>query len=264
MEPITPPQIEAHKITKPIQLMAVWFIALLLLDSTFLLGAAKIEQPTWVSPTLVISAIVFVPLFLVGVFLMQTVFRKEIQKDQYYSEWLKRNEETFKGFKAENALAAVGVSIRHAGGRLLGGNEDMEKTRILSYEKHRGLFLVHSWRPSMTPGQIADIIIWLHQHGNGPLTDGSVEKVEYQLGPKFFETPQVKTNAKDRFRLEVSAYGPMLCLARVYLIGNPEPILLERYVSFDETPGERPQRRASIRGRKPLTLETSAKDDRQA
>ena len=92
-------KIEAHKITKPIQLTAVWFVALLLLDSAFLLAAAKTSQSSWLAPTLVISAIVFVPLFLVGVFLMQTVFRKELQEDQYYSEWLKRQERTLQGIQ---------------------------------------------------------------------------------------------------------------------------------------------------------------------
>jgi len=77
-------KIEAHKINKPIQLMAVWFIALLLVDSAFLTAAAKIGNPSWITPMLAISAIVFVPLFLSGVFLMQTVFRKELQEDQYY------------------------------------------------------------------------------------------------------------------------------------------------------------------------------------
>ena len=69
--------------------MAVWFIALFLIDSAFLTAAAKITTPTWLAPTLAISAIV---LFLGGVFLMQTVFRKELQDDQFYSEWLKRRQ----------------------------------------------------------------------------------------------------------------------------------------------------------------------------
>ncbi len=57
---------EAHKITKPIQLMAVWFMALLLIESAFLTAAANISTPSWLAPTLVISAIVFVPLFLIA------------------------------------------------------------------------------------------------------------------------------------------------------------------------------------------------------
>src|SRR3989339_762645 len=108
-------RIEAHKITKPIQLMAVWFVALLLIDTAFLTAAAKINSPTWLGPTLVISAIAFVPLFLVGVFLMQTVFRKELQDDPFYSDWLKRQKETFKGFVPENLPTASEINMNVSG-----------------------------------------------------------------------------------------------------------------------------------------------------
>lgn len=226
-------KIQAHKITKPMQLMAVWFIALLVLDSVFLTAAAKISEPAWISPTLVISAIVFVLIFLIGVFLMQTVFRKELQDDQYYAEWLKSQEETFKDFKAENIEPSTNILVHNAGSVITVVDENLEKQRIQKYERQQGLFLIHNWRPSMTPGQVADIVIWLHQHGDGPLARGEVEKVEYELGHKFFDEPQVKSNAKDLFRLEVSAYGPMLCLARVFLKGCTEPIILERYINFE-------------------------------
>ncbi len=231
-------KIEAHKITKPIQLMAVWFVALLLLDSAFLLAAVKVTQPAWLAPTLVISAIVFVPLFLVGVFLMQTVFRKELQEDQYYSEWLIRQEEIFSGFEAENVEIAEYTALQNT------EYVDIESLRIRRYEEQQGLFLVHTWRPSMTPGQIADIVIWLHQHGEGPLSKGEIEKVEYQLGPKFFKSPQIKTNASEQYRIEVSAYGPMLCIAKVFLRRQEEPILLYRYINFEEAPNKALQRTA--------------------
>ncbi|MCE5252414.1 hypothetical protein LLG96_19610 [bacterium] len=232
-------KIEAHKITRPIQLMAVWFIALLLIDTTFLTAAAKINSPTWIASTLVISAIIFVPLFLTGVFLMQTVFRKELQDDPFYSEWLKRQEETFKNFVPENVSVAGKINVNVSEPIKVTtvrdiriGEDDLEKKRKKSYEEKKGLFLVHSWRPSITPGQVADIVIWLQQHGEGPLSKGIIDKVEYQLGPKFFKHPMIKTNQCDSFRLEVSAYGPMLCLARVYIEGEKEPLLLERYINF--------------------------------
>ncbi len=249
-------RITAHKITKPIQLMAVWFVALLLIDSAFLTAAAKISTPPWLAPTLVISAIVFVPLFLIGVFLMQTVFRKELQDDQFYSEWRKRQEETFEDFMPENILQVVDTNVNISGtSKVVAGKEidasnvvsgrdvaivetNLEERRIKSYENNKGLFLVHTWRPSFTPGQVADIVIWLQQHGEGPLSEGSVEKVEYQLGDKFFSSPKVKTNLSESFRLEVSAYGPMLCVARVHIKGDTTPIILERYVNFEEAPNK--------------------------
>jgi hypothetical protein len=238
-------KIEAHRITKPIQLMAVWFVALLLVDSAFLTAASKITAPTWLAAALGISAIAFVPLFLIGVFLMQTVFRKELQDDQYYSEWLKRQGETFEDFTPENIIHGSGANINTSGRpNVIAGRDtsieetDLEERRIGSYENNRGLFLVHTWRPSFTPGQVADIVIWLQQHGKGPLSEGKVEKIEYQLGDKFFKGPKVKTNISESFRLEVSAYGPMLCIARVHIQDEKTPVILERYVNFEEAPNK--------------------------
>ena len=239
-------KIEAHKITKPIQLMAVWFVALLFIDSAFLTAAVNISTPSWLAPTLVISAIIFVPIFLISIFLMQTVFRKELQDDPFYSEWLKRQEETFEDFAPENILNNSNMDIKLSGssnitaGRDIAISEEanLEVRRIKSYEDNKGLFLVHTWRPSSTPGQIADIVIWLQQHGKGPLTEGKVKSVEYQLGDKFFKRPKLKTDLSGSFRLEVSAYGPMQCIARVHMKDEPKPIILERYVNFEEAPNE--------------------------
>jgi hypothetical protein len=81
-------KIEPHRITKPIQLMAVWFVTLLLIDSSLLAAAKFIKEPSWIPPFLVISAVALVPFFVGGVFLMQTVFRKELQEDPFYAQWL--------------------------------------------------------------------------------------------------------------------------------------------------------------------------------
>lgn len=238
-------RIEPHKITKPIQLMAVWLIALLLIDSLFLTAAAKISTPQWVAPMLAISAIVFVPLFLSGVFLMQTVFRKELQDDQYYSECLKREAEIFKDFKPENESPSKKKIVAVTAGAILTTEPTqiepatgLEQKRKERYVENMCMFLVHSWRPSQTPGQVADIVIWVHQHDKGPLSDGKVEKVEYQLGPKFFACPKIKTNAHEFFKLEVSAYGPFLCIARVFIQGEDMPVLLERYINFEDAPNK--------------------------
>ena len=237
--------IQPDKITKPMQLMAVWFIALLLLETAFLMAATKISEPMWVCPTLAIAAICFVPLFLLGIFLMQTVFRKELQDDQYYSEWLRRHEEAFADFRPENAPAlTTGKSCAIQPN----SESDLEELRTKRYAENKGLFLVHSWRPSTIAGQVADIVIWLQQHGDGPLTHGVVERVEYQLGPKFFEGPHTKTNKAECFRLEVSAYGPMLCIARVFILGETNSLVLERYIDFQEAPNKAEQRIAKKAG----------------
>jgi hypothetical protein len=111
--------------------------------------------------------------------------------------------------------------------------EELNAARIKRYEETRGLFLVHSWRPSQAEGQVVDVVIRLCQHGEGPMSRGEIKAVEYTLGPKFSNHSLVCTDASDGFALEVSMWGPMLCLAKVYLTDDRPPLLLERYLNFD-------------------------------
>ncbi len=112
------------------------------------------------------------------------------------------------------------------------GWQARENHREAIYQRNRGLFLIHRWRPSTTPGQVADIQIELHQHREGPLTWGTVREVRYHLGPRFTNKTIRKKNRKENFRLEVSAYGPFLCLARVLFTDGSPPLDLERYIDF--------------------------------
>jgi hypothetical protein len=102
---------------------------------------------------------------------------------------------------------------------------------------NRGLFLGHTWKFSEKQGQVADIIIWLHQHRDTStrqdlLAEGVVESVRYELGRRFLKEPVIKRNPEDGFRLEVSAYRPMLCLAEVTFNDGHPPIRLSRYIDF--------------------------------
>lgn len=81
-------KIDAGKITKPIQLLAVWFIGLILLVSSLLAGAATISSPSWIPAFLAISAVSIIPLFLLFIFLLQTKFRPQMQADEYYHKYL--------------------------------------------------------------------------------------------------------------------------------------------------------------------------------
>lgn len=81
-------KIEAHRITKPIQLLAAWLLGLIIVNGAFLITASQIDKPEWVSGALVIAAIVNVPIFLVSIFLLQTKFRPEMQEDSFYSQYL--------------------------------------------------------------------------------------------------------------------------------------------------------------------------------
>ena len=111
---------------------------------------------------------------------------------------------------------------------------DLEDRRIGLYESQDGMFLVHSWRPSDKPDQAAEIRIELRQHGDGPLTRGEIESVEYAIGDRFLPGGTVlMRNFAENFRLDVSAYGPFACLARVNQEGPKPPTLLSRYVDFE-------------------------------
>lgn len=226
-------QIEPHKITRPIQLLAVWIAGLVLLVGAFLTAAGRIENPTWLPALFGIAAVALVPLFVVLIFVMQTRFREQLQGDPYYADWLRRKEKPFRDFRAENITPGSGA-VAPGSPEALPDASDLEAWRVSRYEQNQGLFLVHTWRPSPTPGQVADIVIRLAQHGDGPHARGEVEKVEYNLGPKFFRCPVIKTNAAEDFQLDVSAYGPMLCVARVFVHGSEKPIELERYINFED------------------------------
>jgi hypothetical protein len=114
---------------------------------------------------------------------------------------------------------------------------ELDALRIEEYEKNRGLFLTHRWRPSEDLSQTVDIIIRLQEHldtstRESVLKTGKVESVRYSLGRMFFEEPVLKRNHRDNFALEVSAYRPMLCLAEVCFNDDHPPVRLSRYIDF--------------------------------
>ncbi len=222
-------QLDPGKVKKPIQLLAVMVAGLVLLVGLFLTAAAKVDKPPWAAGMLMITAVAIVPIFVGVVVLMWTKFRVHLQDDHYYAEWLRRQERTFRTFKAENVPTRSVPQVDPAATVLQG-----EPRRIKRYEENQGVFLMHRWRPSTTRGQIADVVIEPVQHREGALSAGLVESVTYYLGPQFFGGKSVvKRDALENFRLEISAYGPVLCLAEVRIKGRKEPLILERYIDFD-------------------------------
>jgi len=175
------PKIEPSKITRPFQLLAVWIAGLIILVGIFVGAAAKITNPAWLPVLFSITAVTIVPLFALLVFVMQTKFRPQLQDDPHFSKWLEQQQKVFRGFRPENIdPAKLNETLNQA---------DLKKTalqgeelRVKRYEENRGLFLVHRWRPSLTPDQVADIVIELRQHRDGPLNRGNVESVTYYLG----------------------------------------------------------------------------------
>jgi len=88
--------VEPHRVTKPIQLLAAWLVGLFVIDGLFLTTAKLIHQPDWLAPLLVVAAVVNVPLFLICIFVLQTRFRPEMQEDAFYSTYIQAQSTTEK------------------------------------------------------------------------------------------------------------------------------------------------------------------------
>jgi hypothetical protein len=96
-------KINAEKITKPIQLLAVWLIGLIALVGSLLTAAGTIHQPDWMPVFLAISAVSIIPMFLGLIFLLQTRYRPEMQEDLFYSKYLEKDSQTFEDINNENS-----------------------------------------------------------------------------------------------------------------------------------------------------------------
>jgi hypothetical protein len=83
------PDIKPEKITSPIQLMAAWFVMLILLSGVLLTAATQIDKPDWAAGYLVISTTLLILGVIVCVILMLTKFRPNLQEGKEYAEWLK-------------------------------------------------------------------------------------------------------------------------------------------------------------------------------
>lgn len=104
-------RLEAHRVTKPIQLLAAWLVGLIIVDGSFLSAATLITKPSWAASLLVIAAVANVPLFLICIFVLQTRFRPEMQEDTYYSKYLVARQETRRPENTANDLSLLRAEI---------------------------------------------------------------------------------------------------------------------------------------------------------
>jgi prokaryotic YEATS domain len=103
--------------------------------------------------------------------------------------------------------------------------------RESTYHANQMLFIVHSWKRSTTPNQLADINIRLVEHPSAAPT--GVRRVSYFMGRHFGNRVITSESMKDSFGIKVSAYRPMLCVAQVEFTNNSPPIWVYRYIDFD-------------------------------
>lgn len=109
---MTEHRIDPRMVTKPLQLLAAWLVALIVLDTAFLTAAATIRTPDWASAVLVIASVGNVPIFLFGMFLLQTKYRPEMQEDSYYSVYLRdQNRLNDLGSELETYLKKAGIDL---------------------------------------------------------------------------------------------------------------------------------------------------------
>lgn len=75
-----------------------------------------------------------------------------------------------------------------------------------------------------------DIRVVLDSYYRGALR--RVERVEYVLHSAYPQPIQVRTNRSDRFLLKELANGEYVLLAKAYITGRPDPMVLQRYISL--------------------------------
>ena len=106
------PELRADKIDSPIQLMAAWFVMLILLSGVLLTGASQIAEPTWAAGYLVIFTSILVLIVLLCVLLMLTRFRLNLQDGKEYAEWLKDQNKYSEGPIAEEIEGKVLAKVQ--------------------------------------------------------------------------------------------------------------------------------------------------------
>ena len=108
--------------------------------------------------------------------------------------------------------------------------EAWSKARDALYASTRGVFLAHVIEPSSKQGQDFDIFIFLVRHKSTDFAD--VQFAEFFLG-SYWENRIFREEAKNGLiGISTSAYGPMLCTARVHF-RDGKVVELHRYIDFE-------------------------------
>lgn len=75
------PNIEPHKITTPISLVAAWLVALCFVNGSLLATAIAMPETSWMRAALILAAIVYIPVAFWFVYKMQTTHRDKLLAD---------------------------------------------------------------------------------------------------------------------------------------------------------------------------------------
>jgi hypothetical protein len=209
---------DARKIERPVQLLAGSLIGLLIIEAEFL-TAANQSSDFLISRVLALFAPVFVLAWFYFLFSIFTKHRSAMMTDEQLIEYRR-----FEKFQPK-AIQSTVPDLRP-------GSREAERQHV--YDSTRGLFVIHSWRSSKTPGQLCDISINIQEHDrNRESIFSKIDYVEYYLGPSWSEAPFKVDDARSSFKLDVSAWGSTLCLANISFKDGHSPVSVYRYLNFD-------------------------------
>ena len=111
--------------------------------------------------------------------------------------------------------------------------------RIEEYERTNGYMLVHTYRPSLKPGQLYDIFIFLVRHRKGTAGPPKREFIEIKQAEFFFgdswKNRKFKVeNAGGLIGIRTAAWGTFLATCRItFKKRATKPIILHRYIDFE-------------------------------
>ncbi|KON30346.1 hypothetical protein AC477_05035, partial [miscellaneous Crenarchaeota group-1 archaeon SG8-32-1] len=174
-------EFKPHKISKGIQLPGFWLVAIVTISGAFLFAAINIENPDWVTPTLVIAAIVIVIVGLIAVFVLQTKFRPHLLDDKDFIKWL--STVTSKERPEKNIIPSV---VESEDLKEIKCNESLIVSKQVGGKENNILYLMAR-------------INYSHEAGSAPLMSIKVND-EYLLDIDLINKPPIKIIADGRMR----------------------------------------------------------------
>jgi hypothetical protein len=87
-------KIDPSKITMPFQLLAAWWVALILIISILLTAALKLNEPMWLKAAMIIATIIIIVIFIFCIFRLQTKFRDQMMPDREYFKYVMLREDS--------------------------------------------------------------------------------------------------------------------------------------------------------------------------
>ena len=125
------PKIDPGRVANPIQLLAALLSAMAVLVVSFLTAAGFIRDPAWAFGTLVVTAVLNIPVFIGILFLMLTKFRHVLVGDEHYVRWLDRERQRFRSFRPR----------RQGEDPLTPADTALDANVVAPEERRRGLYL---------------------------------------------------------------------------------------------------------------------------